>query len=133
MVTKCTNRKLPFCNKIFKYCPIINIVKNYKNSFKLFFATRKCFFQLQTSKVDKYKLRMSLQLKMFTTCQYHNNSHYVPLLTILVAKCSTNLVEGCCQLPSHGGWTSSTDWAWHQQTFSCNFDYARCMQVGVFG
>jgi hypothetical protein len=26
------------------------------------------------------------------------NSHYMPLLVNLVENCSTNLVEGCCQL-----------------------------------
>ncbi len=37
------------------------------------------------------------------TCQHHNNSHYVPLLINLVEKCSTNIVEGCCQLHSTNG------------------------------
>ncbi len=68
----------PFCNYIFNYCLIINIVENFKNSCKLFFAIGKCFSQLQTSKVDKYKSKVSLQSKVFATCQYHINSHYLP-------------------------------------------------------
>jgi hypothetical protein len=93
----------PFCNYIFNYCSTTNIVENYKNSCKLFFTTRKCFSQLQTSKVNKYKSKVSLQLKVYATCQHHNNSHYVPLLITLVENCSTNIVEGCCQLHSTNG------------------------------
>jgi hypothetical protein len=87
-----------FCNYIFNYCSTTNIVENDKNSCKLFFAIGKCFFQLQTNKIDKYKSRVSLQSKVYAMCQHHNNSHYVPLLTNLVENCSTNIVEGCCQL-----------------------------------
>jgi hypothetical protein len=68
----------PFCNYIFNYCLITNIVENLKNNCKLFFAIGKCFSQLQTTKVDKYKSKVSLQLKVFATCQYHINSHYLP-------------------------------------------------------
>jgi hypothetical protein len=96
----------PFCNCIFNYCSTTNIIENDKNNYKLFFATRKCFSQLQTSKVDKYKSKVSLQSKVYATCQHHNNSHYVPLLTNLVENCSTNIVEGCCQLHLINGWTS---------------------------
>jgi hypothetical protein len=56
------------------------------------------FLQLLTSDVDKYKSRVKLQLKVYATCQHHSNSHYMPLLTNLVGNCSTNIVEGCCQL-----------------------------------
>ncbi len=93
----------PFCNYIFNYYSTTNIVENYKNSCKLFFAIGKCFSQLQISKVDKYKLKVSLQSKVYATCQHHNNSHYVLLLTNLVENCSTNIVKGCCQLHSTSG------------------------------
>jgi hypothetical protein len=93
----------PFCNCIFNYCSITNIVENDKNSCKLFFATGKCFSQLQTSKVDKYKSRMSIQSKVYATCQHHNNNHCVPLLTNLIENCSTDIVEGCCELHATNG------------------------------
>jgi hypothetical protein len=73
-----TSENPPFCNYSFNYCSTTNIVENYKNSCKLFFAIGKCFSQLQTSKVDKYKSKVSLQSKVFATCQYHINSHYLP-------------------------------------------------------
>jgi hypothetical protein len=38
---------------------MFNIVENDKNSFKVFFATKKYFSQLQTKKVNKYKLTMT--------------------------------------------------------------------------
>jgi len=44
---------------------------------------------------------------MYAMCQHHNINHYMPLLANLVENCSTNLVEGCCQLHSTDGWTSS--------------------------
>jgi hypothetical protein len=64
------------------------------------------FLQLLTSDIDKYKSRVKLQLKVYTTWQHHNNSHYVPLLANLVENCSTNIVKGCCQLHLTNGWTS---------------------------
>jgi hypothetical protein len=42
----------PFCNYISNYCSTTNIVEKYKNSCKLIFVTRKCFFQLQINKID---------------------------------------------------------------------------------
>jgi hypothetical protein len=36
-----------------------------------------------------------------TTC------HYMPLLANLVENCSTNIIEGCCQLHLTNGLTSS--------------------------
>jgi hypothetical protein len=88
----------PFCN----YCSTTNQVENYTCSCNF-------FLQLLTSNVEKYKSKVKLQLKVYATCQHHNNSHYVPLLANLVENCSTNIVEGCCQLHSTNGWTSSTD------------------------
>jgi hypothetical protein len=93
----------PFCNYIFNYCSTINQVKNYTYSCNLFFTIGKYFLQLLISNVEKYKSRVKIQLKVYATCQHHNNSHYVPLLIDLVENCSTNIVEGCCQLHSTNG------------------------------
>jgi hypothetical protein len=38
-----TSENPPFCNYSFNYCSTTNIVENYKNSCKLFFAIGKCF------------------------------------------------------------------------------------------
>ncbi len=67
------------------------------------------FLQLLTNNVDKYKLRMKLQSKVYATCQHHNNIHYMPLLANLIKNYSTNIVKGCCQLHSINGWTSSVN------------------------
>jgi hypothetical protein len=104
-----TSRKPPLLQLHFQ------LLFDYKHSWKLqkqlqfFFAIGKCFSQLQTSKVDEYKSKVSLQSKVYAMCQHHNNSHYVPLLTNLVENCSTNIVKGCCQLHSTNGWTSYTN------------------------
>jgi len=50
----------PFCNYIFNYCSTINQVKNYTSNCNLFFTIGKCFLQLLTSNVEKYKLRVKL-------------------------------------------------------------------------
>jgi hypothetical protein len=92
----------PFCNYVFNYCSTINQVDNYTYSCKF-------FLQLLTSNVEKYRSRVKLQSKVYATCQHHNNSHYVPLLTNLIEYCSTNIVKRCCQLHSTNGWTSSTN------------------------
>ncbi len=36
-----------------------NMVEKNKCSCKIFFAIGKCFFQIQTKKVDKYNLKMT--------------------------------------------------------------------------
>ncbi len=104
----------PFSNYIFNYYSTINQVENYTYSCTLFFTIGKYFLQLLTSNVEKYKSRVKLQSKMYATCQHHNNSHYVPLLTNLVENCSTNIVEGCCQLHLTNGRTSSAKEAWQR-------------------
>jgi hypothetical protein len=86
----------PFCNYVFNYCSTINQVENYTYSCNLFFTTGKYFLQLLIINVKKYKSRIKLQSKVYATCQHHNNSHYVSLLTNLVENCSTNIIEGCC-------------------------------------
>ncbi len=40
------------------------------------FVIEKYFSQLQTKKVNKYKSKMTFQLKMFAMCQHHINSHH---------------------------------------------------------
>ncbi len=81
-----------------------------------------------TYDVDKYNSRVKLELKVYATC----NNHYMPLLANLTENCYTNLVGGCCQLHSIGGWTSFVNLAWCQLTFNCNFDYAWNMLIGDF-
>jgi hypothetical protein len=61
------------------------------------------FLQLLTNNVEKYKLRMKLQSKVYATCQHHNNNQYIPLLANLVENYFTIIVKGCCQLHSTTG------------------------------
>jgi hypothetical protein len=91
-----TSRKPPLLQLHFQ------LVFNYKPSQKLHIVAT-CFLQILTNNVDKYKSRVKLQLKVYATCQHHNNSHYMPLLANLVENCSTNLIKGCCQLHSISG------------------------------
>ncbi len=55
-----------------------NIVERNKCSCKVFFAIRKYILKLQTKKIKNYKSKLTFQLKVLVTCQYHNNSHYLP-------------------------------------------------------
>jgi hypothetical protein len=61
-----TNRKPPLFRLHFQ---LTIIVENDLFDYNL-------FFQLLTTRVKKYKLKMKLQLKVTTTCQHHNNSHF---------------------------------------------------------
>ncbi len=86
------------CSKFSSKCSNFDLPFNTTKCVKLVFCNWEFFLQLITSNVDKYKSKVKLQSKVYATCQYHNNSHYVPLLANLVENCSTNLVKGCCQL-----------------------------------
>jgi hypothetical protein len=52
-------KKPPFYTYVFNYIQFKNIIEKNKCSCKVFFTARKCFSQLQTKKVDKYKLKMT--------------------------------------------------------------------------
>jgi hypothetical protein len=79
-----------------------NIIERNKCNCRVLFATRKCFFQLQTKKVDKYKSKMTFYLNtttIATTCHFSCKLH-------------TIIVKNCFQLFSTIRWTSSINWAW---------------------
>jgi hypothetical protein len=54
------------------------LVENNKFVWKILFVTEIYYLQLKTLAVNKYKLKVTFQLKMLIMCEHHINYHFKP-------------------------------------------------------